>query len=87
MVAAYYADEAKKATTQAKRLLSKAGVPFKEMNLIGEPGTVIADVAGKGKFDLIVMGSHGHAALSNLVMGSCTTKVLSLSKVPVLVVR
>ena len=33
------------------------------------------------------MGSHGHGALSSLVMGSVTTKVLAHCKVPVLLVR
>ena len=37
-----------------------------------------------GGFDLIVMGTHGHTALENLVLGSVATKVLAISKVPVL---
>jgi len=36
---------------------------------------------------MIVMGSHGHGALQNLVMGSVATKVLAVTKVPVLIVR
>jgi nucleotide-binding universal stress UspA family protein len=40
-----------------------------------------------GKFDLLVMGSHGHSALGNLVMGSVTTQVLAHCKTPVLLVR
>ena len=33
------------------------------------------------------MGSHGHSALGNLIMGSVATRVLADSKVPVLLVR
>jgi len=33
------------------------------------------------------MGSHGHGALANLVMGSVATQVLAHSKTPVLMVR
>jgi nucleotide-binding universal stress UspA family protein len=44
-------------------------------------------VAEDGKFDLVVMGSHGHSALANLVMGSVATQVLAHCKVPVLLVR
>jgi len=37
--------------------------------------------------DLVMMGSHGHSALGNLVMGSVATQVLAHCKVPVLLVR
>jgi nucleotide-binding universal stress UspA family protein len=47
----------------------------------------IAAMAQKGGFDLIVMGSHGKGAISNLIMGSVATKVLAHCKVPVLLVR
>ena len=47
----------------------------------------LAAVAEKGDFDLIVMGSHGHGNLMNLVMGSVTNQVLARSKAPVLLVR
>ena len=87
MAGKFYADEWRKATALAKRLLDRAKIPYREANLIGEPGTVIAAQAAKGKFDLVVMGSHGHSSLANLVLGSCASKVLSLSKVPVLILR
>ena len=37
--------------------------------------------------DLIAMGSHGRSGLEHLVLGSVTTKVLALSKIPVLVLK
>jgi nucleotide-binding universal stress UspA family protein len=54
---------------------------------VGHAPDVIAKVADKGKHDLIVMGSHGHSNLMNLVMGSVTNQVLARSKAPVLLVR
>lgn len=36
---------------------------------------------------LVVMGSHGHGALTGLLLGSTVSAVLSLSKVPLLIVR
>ena len=39
------------------------------------------------KCDLLVMASHGRRGLAGFVLGSETTKVLTHSKVQVLVVR
>jgi nucleotide-binding universal stress UspA family protein len=54
---------------------------------VGDPGKVIARLAEEGKPDLLIIGSHGHGAIGNVVLGSVVTKVLALSKVPTLVVR
>jgi nucleotide-binding universal stress UspA family protein len=43
--------------------------------------------AAHGKFDLVLMGSHGRSALKNVLLGSVTAGVLSESAVPVLVVH
>lgn len=86
-VAAYYADESRKALAVASRRLDRAGMAYQASALVGEPGTTIADQATRGKFDLVLMGSHGHTALANLVLGSCTTKVMSQCRVPVTVIR
>jgi nucleotide-binding universal stress UspA family protein len=54
---------------------------------VGSPATVIADTATEEGFDLIVMGSHGHTALTSLVLGSVTVAVLARCSVPMLIVR
>lgn len=54
---------------------------------VGSPGEVIAAQAEKGKFALVMLGSHGHGALRSLVMGSVATRVLASCQTPVLVVR
>jgi nucleotide-binding universal stress UspA family protein len=54
---------------------------------VGLAGDVIADTATSGKFDLVVMGSHGHSAVGGLVLGSVTQRVLARCQVPVLIVR
>lgn len=47
----------------------------------------IIDHARRTECDLIVMASHGRSGMSALLLGSETQKVLTHSKVPVLVVR
>ena len=49
--------------------------------------TGIVETAQTKKCDLIIMGAHGRGGLSALVLGSVTSKVLSHSKIPVLVYR
>ena len=51
------------------------------------PYEAILQHAKKGKCDLIVMSSHGRTGLASLLLGSETSKVLTHSKIPVLVVR
>ena len=53
----------------------------------GIPGDEIAAVAGSGKFDLVVMGSHGHGAIGALLMGSTAQRVLAHCSTPVLLIR
>ena len=55
--------------------------------LCGLIADTIAATASEGSFDLLMMGSHGHGTLGNLVMGSVATQVLARCKVPVLLVR
>ena len=76
----YYADEGDKVMNPVCKFLERHGVTPKRILKVGAVGET-------GKFDLLVMGSHGHGALATLVMGSVTTQVLAHSKVPVLIVR
>ncbi|MEQ1881148.1 MAG: universal stress protein [Burkholderiales bacterium] len=51
------------------------------------PYKAIIETAKKRKCDLIVMASHGRRGLGALLLGSETSKVLTHSKIPVLVCR
>jgi nucleotide-binding universal stress UspA family protein len=51
------------------------------------PYDAIIKQAKKAKCDLIMMASHGRKGLSSVLLGSETAKVLTHSKIPVLVVR
>jgi nucleotide-binding universal stress UspA family protein len=51
------------------------------------PHDAILQTAGAGGCDLIAMASHGRRGVAALMLGSQTTRVLTQSKVPVLVFR
>lgn len=83
----YYADESAKVSKPVQKFLARHGIEPKIVHKVGSPGEQIAKVANAGKFDLVMMGSHGHSALGNLVMGSVATQVLAQCTVPVMLVR
>lgn len=87
VVDTYYAEEAEKVLAPVSKFMARHGVQPNRMVKVGHVGETIAKVADTGKFDLLVMGSHGHGAIGTLVMGSVTTQVLAHSKVPLLIVR
>ncbi len=53
----------------------------------GNPVEKIIEHSEKEKFDLIVMGTHGHGTLEDAMIGSTARRVIRRSKIPVLVVR
>lgn len=64
------------------------GVPCETVGVEHEhPYQAIIDTAKSKGCDLIVMASHGRRGISALVLGSETVKVLTHSKIPVLVHR
>ena len=87
VVATYHSEEAEKVLAPVAKFLLRHGIDAKSSWKTGPAGETIAKLAASGKFDLLVMGSHGHGTLVNLVMGSVATKVLAHCKVPVLLVR
>jgi nucleotide-binding universal stress UspA family protein len=77
----------------ARRLLDKAArkaggtVTRQACEFSDQPYEAIIAAAKKNRCDLIVMASHGWRGLKGLVLGSETHKVLTHSRIPVLVVR
>ncbi len=53
----------------------------------GNPVHEIINQAKSRNCDIIVLGSHGHSALTDAVMGSTSRRVLKGSNIPVLIVR
>ena len=85
-VESYQRDESRKALAVAEKELAKAGLDYASSWVVGDAAGQIARFAKKEKADLIVTGSHGHGALASLALGSVATKLVALSRVPVLIV-
>jgi len=83
----YHTEEAERILAPVSKFLLRHGIDAKSQWKVGPAGESIAKLAKSGKFDLVVMGSHGHGSIVNLVMGSVATKVLANCVVPALLVR
>ena len=83
----YYQEESAAALAPAETILREKNIPFQASYVVGDVAERIREYADKNGIDMIVMGSHGHGAFQNLVMGSVAAKVLASTKVPVLIVR
>jgi nucleotide-binding universal stress UspA family protein len=64
--------------------------PFIAENIIvkiGNPVDEILQEVENNRYDLVVIGAHGHGALANALMGSTSRRVVRRCTKPVLVVR
>ena len=83
----YYEEEADTVLKPALAFAQQQGWNARPVRLRGHAAEELAAVAEREKCDLIVMGTHGHSSLANLVLGSVATGVLARGSVPVLLVR
>jgi nucleotide-binding universal stress UspA family protein len=82
------AQDAEKILSKAQASAQSAGVECKTAYAIAAaPWEAILAAAKKHKADAIVMASHGRRGLSAVLLGSETQKVLTHTKLPVIVVR
>ena len=65
----------------------KKGVVVKPEMISGNVARSIIDYADQNGADLIIAGTKGHGALTELLIGSVVRNLLSLSDIPVLVVK
>ena len=91
-ITAKYDEEIKKHSAtvldRAANAAKHAGVPCDTIHVQDvQPYEAILAAATERGCDLIVMASHGRGGLSAMVLGSVTNKVLTHTKVPVLVVQ
>jgi nucleotide-binding universal stress UspA family protein len=88
-----FAEHAERAKAHAEKILNGVAEAARSAGVVCEtvqieedhPYEAIIDTAQQRGCDLIVMASHGRSGIAAIVLGSTTTKVLTHTKIPVLV--
>ncbi len=69
------------------REIEERDLPVEFLLLHGRPSEEIVKAANEAAFDMMIMGSHGHRGLNDLVFGQTVSAVRHALNIPVLVVR
>jgi nucleotide-binding universal stress UspA family protein len=71
----------------ARERLAGWGGPHQVVERPGEPEAVIEAYAREQDMDLLVMGAYGHSPIRRFIIGSTTTAMIRIAKLPVLLFR
>lgn len=82
-----YEEEARRILREIADASGKAGLSVETKVVTGIPFEDIVRVARELPADLIIMGTHGRAGVSHLLLGSVAEKVVRRAPCPVLTVR
>lgn len=77
---------ASKRLSTMKEHYAKEGLEVDTLQSVGAPVAVILDEAKNTQAAYIVMGSHGHSAFYDLLVGTTTHGILKNAKCPVLII-
>lgn len=80
-------EESPQQLNNAVALLERAGLKAEAQIRRGKPEEVIACMVVLENIDLLVMGAYGHSRIRNLIIGSTTTQMVRLCRIPVLLFR
>jgi nucleotide-binding universal stress UspA family protein len=83
----FHREHSAEALRPAAERLAGAGIAFTSHEEVGPVAERIADLAARLACDHIVMGTHGRGALTEVLVGSTTLKVLHQTALPVILVK
>ncbi|MFY9328460.1 MAG: universal stress protein [Georgfuchsia sp.] len=86
-VEAHLKSVARHAMKSAQEILRSAEIPFHTHFSEGDVARALVQLADKLGCDAIVMGTRGLGAVSNIALGSVTSKLLHLTHLPVVCVK
>ena len=87
LIERYYGEEGGRALAPSGQLLAAAGVKYAPHILIGDIAPTIVEHGRNSGCHMIYMGTRGMTAISNLVVGSIATRVLHLTRIPVVLIH
>jgi manganese transport protein len=70
-----------------KEMLSRKGFDVEIQLGFGKPTSVIPKFINEGGFDILVMGTHGHTGLKDLLFGTTVDNVRHKIKIPLFIVK
>jgi len=70
-----------------KEMLSEKGFKVKTKLGFGKPNKVIPEIINNGKFDVLVMGTHGHTGIKDLIFGTTVDKLRHKISIPLFIVK
>jgi nucleotide-binding universal stress UspA family protein len=83
----YLDDLSRSELAEAIALAEKSPLPFESTFARGQVAQAIVKVASERAVDLIVLGSKGRSALSDLLIGSVATRVIAMAEIPVTLIK
>ena len=87
MLDRYYTEGCEAMLAPSKKALNAAGVEYTAYRLVGAIAETIVEQAKQLDSTMIYMGTRGMTALSNMILGSITTRVLHLAHIPVVLIH
>lgn len=79
--------ETAKQLAGAKTILQAGGYSVDAAIIPGQAEKAILETIENDAVDLLVMGAYGHSKMRNLIIGSTTTEMVRLCKIPVVLYR
>jgi manganese transport protein len=68
-------------------MLTKKGFKIEIELGFGKPNTTIPKIINAGNFDILVMGTHGHTGLKDILFGTTVDKLRHKISIPLLIVK
>ena len=83
----YHQERGMKELQASCKIMDKAGVPYHFHITVGDPAEMILRYGTEKQCDQIIIGPRKLGAVKGLLLGSVTSKVMQLSKIPVLLIK